>query len=268
MLARGAALRFMLTRLVDWLNVPPGALVQAEGPAGILPQAALPRARRARLRLSAQDARDRSRERHGRASRSTRTAPAREIPARAAGARCWSMASTKKTIKGGEPPTTNNRMELMAAIMALEALKRPCVVDLWTDSQYVRQGITTWLHGWKRNGWKTADKKPVKNDELWQRLDAAWRRTQSQWHWVKGHAGHPRTSRSTGWPARAWRRSCKSARAQRPDRAAQPVGEARPLPQRSRGSPRLRESAARLSHLLQQVLGSGHLGLGRACPRH
>ncbi len=79
----------------------------------------------------------------------------------------------KKEISGGEPQTTNNRMELMAAIMALEALKRPCVVDLWTDSQYVRQGITSWLYGWKANGWKTADKKPVKNAELWQRLDAA-----------------------------------------------------------------------------------------------
>jgi ribonuclease HI len=81
-------------------------------------------------------------------------------------------------------------MELMAAIMALEALKRPCVVDLWTDSQYVRQGVTTWIHGWKRNGWKTADKKPVKNAELWQQLDAARGKHTVQFHWVKGHAGH------------------------------------------------------------------------------
>ena len=97
---------------------------------------------------------------------------------------------TRKTIKGGEPATTNNRMELMAAIMALDALKRPCVVDLWTDSQYVRQGITSWLYGWKSNGWKTADKKPVKNAELWQRLDEARLRHEVHWHWVKGHAGH------------------------------------------------------------------------------
>jgi ribonuclease HI len=96
----------------------------------------------------------------------------------------------KKQISGGEPLTTNNRMELMAAIMALEALKRPCVVDLWTDSQYVRQGVTTWIHGWKRNGWKTADKKPVKNAELWQQLDAARGRHTVRFHWVKGHAGH------------------------------------------------------------------------------
>ena len=102
---------------------------------------------------------------------------------------------TIKEMNGGEADTTNNRMELMAAIMALEALKRPCVVDLWTDSQYVRQGITSWLYGWKANGWKTADKKPVKNAELWQRLDAARHRHEVHWHWVKGHAGHPENER-------------------------------------------------------------------------
>ncbi|PSC04638.1 ribonuclease HI [Alsobacter soli] len=96
----------------------------------------------------------------------------------------------KKIMKGGEPLTTNNRMELMAAIMALEALKRPCVVDLYTDSQYVRQGVTSWIYGWKKNGWKTADKKPVKNAELWQQLDAARAKHTVQFHWVKGHAGH------------------------------------------------------------------------------
>ena len=85
----------------------------------------------------------------------------------------------EKELKGGEPHTTNNRMELMAAIAALEALKRPCAVDLHTDSQYVRDGITKWIHGWKRNGWRTADKKPVKNVDLWQRLEAAPARTRS-----------------------------------------------------------------------------------------
>jgi ribonuclease HI len=100
-----------------------------------------------------------------------------------------------REMNGGEADTTNNRMELTAAIMALEALKRPCVVDLWTDSQYVRQGITSWLYGWKANGWKTADKKPVKNAELWQRLDAARHRHEVHWHWVKGHAGHPENER-------------------------------------------------------------------------
>jgi ribonuclease HI len=96
----------------------------------------------------------------------------------------------RKELKGGEPQTTNNRMELMAAIMALEALKPSCSVDLWTDSQYVRQGMTSWLAGWKSNGWRTADKKPVKNADLWQRLEAARARHEVRWHWVRGHAGH------------------------------------------------------------------------------
>ncbi len=102
----------------------------------------------------------------------------------------------ERELHGGEPATTNNRMELMAAIMALETLKRPMTVDLYTDSQYVRQGITEWLRKWKRNGWKTADKKPVKNAELWTRLDEAASRHQVNWHWVKGHAGHPENERA------------------------------------------------------------------------
>ncbi|MBS0244754.1 MAG: ribonuclease HI [Proteobacteria bacterium] len=102
----------------------------------------------------------------------------------------------RKELNGGEATTTNNRMELMAAISALEALKRPSKVDLWTDSNYVKDGISKWIHGWKRNGWKTADKKPVKNAELWQRLDDARRRHDITWHWVKGHAGHPENERA------------------------------------------------------------------------
>jgi ribonuclease HI len=102
----------------------------------------------------------------------------------------------RREIKGGEAHTTNNRMELMAAISALEALKRPCDVDLHTDSQYLRQGITSWIHGWKRNGWKTADRKPVKNVDLWQRLDAAIARHTVRWHWVKGHSGHDLNERA------------------------------------------------------------------------
>jgi len=101
-----------------------------------------------------------------------------------------------RELKGGEAHTTNNRMELMAAIMALETLKRPCDVDLHTDSQYLRQGITGWIHGWKRNGWKTADKKPVKNADLWQRLDAAVDRHTVHWHWVRGHSGHDLNERA------------------------------------------------------------------------
>jgi ribonuclease HI len=95
-----------------------------------------------------------------------------------------------KELYGGEPDTTNNRMELRAAIEGLAALKQPCVVTLTTDSQYVRKGITEWIEGWKRKGWKTAAKKPVKNVDLWQELDDQAQRHQIQWHWVKGHSGH------------------------------------------------------------------------------
>ena len=98
-------------------------------------------------------------------------------------------------LSGAEPETTNNQMELMAAIQGLEALKRTSSVALTTDSQYVRQGITQWIHGWKRNGWKTSQKQPVKNKELWQRLDAAVESHDVQWHWVKGHSGHEENER-------------------------------------------------------------------------
>ena len=102
----------------------------------------------------------------------------------------------EKELSGGAPATTNNRMELTAAIMALESLKGPSEVDIHTDSQYVRGGVTGWIHGWKRNGWRTADKKPVKNIELWLQLDTATARHQIRWHWVKGHAGHPENERA------------------------------------------------------------------------
>ena len=102
----------------------------------------------------------------------------------------------RKELKGGEAHTTNNRMELTAAIEALEALKGPSDVELYTDSNYLRGGITGWINGWKRNGWRTADKKPVKNIELWQRLDQAEARHNVNWHWVKGHAGHDENERA------------------------------------------------------------------------
>ena len=97
---------------------------------------------------------------------------------------------TRKELSGGEKLTTNNRMELMAAIAALEALKRPCEVHLHTDSMYMKDGITKWIHGWKKNGWKTADKKPVKNVDLWQRLDEAAAKHDVSWRWVRGHNNH------------------------------------------------------------------------------
>ncbi len=102
----------------------------------------------------------------------------------------------EKELSGGESATTNNRMELMAAIVALEALTRPCAVDLHTDSQYVRNGVTQWLAGWKARGWKTADRKPVKNVELWRRLEEASERHEVDWYWVKGHAGDEMNERA------------------------------------------------------------------------
>lgn len=102
----------------------------------------------------------------------------------------------EKDLSGGETPTTNNRMEMTAAIMALEALNRPCRVRLSTDSRYVLDGLTKWLPGWQRNGWRTADRKPVKNADLWQRLVAAAAPHRIDWIWVKGHAGHPDNERA------------------------------------------------------------------------
>ncbi len=102
----------------------------------------------------------------------------------------------EKELSGGEPETTNNRMEMMAAIVALEALKRPARVRLHTDSTYLKDGITKWIHAWKARGWKTASKKPVKNQDLWRRLEAALAPHEVKWFWVKGHAGHPENERA------------------------------------------------------------------------
>jgi ribonuclease HI len=103
---------------------------------------------------------------------------------------------SEKELSGGEPETTNNRMELMAAISALEALKRPCRVELYTDSNYVKDGITRWIRNWRRNGWRTADRKPVKNADLWQRLDLLMGTHEVDWRWVRGHAGHVENERA------------------------------------------------------------------------
>ena len=102
----------------------------------------------------------------------------------------------EKELSGGEKDTTNNRMELMAAIAALEALKKPSRVRLFTDSQYVHSGISKWIHDWKKRGWKTAARKPVKNVELWQRLEAALETHDIEWHWIRGHSGHPENERA------------------------------------------------------------------------
>ena len=172
LLARGAALRFLLTRLVDFLNVPPGALVKPKDP--------LEYARKLRFQQGVKTVRDYGVTHAGMRRVSERPhvivftdGACSGNPGPGGWGAILKFGDTEKELKGGEAHTTNNRMELMAAISALEALKKPCVVDLTTDSQYVRQGITGWIHGWKKNGWRTADKKPVKNAELWQRLDAA-----------------------------------------------------------------------------------------------
>ena len=108
------------------------------------------------------------------------------------------FGSHERELRGSEENTTNNRMELLAAISALEAMTEPCVVILTTDSTYVKDGITRWIPNWKANGWKTAAKKPVKNKDLWERLDAECLRHQVDWRWVKGHAGHPENERADG----------------------------------------------------------------------
>ncbi|SLN21741.1 Ribonuclease HI [Roseivivax jejudonensis] len=120
----------------------------------------------------------------------------------------------ERELSGGEAATTNNRMELLAAISALEALRQPSAITIVTDSAYVKNGVTGWIHGWKKNGWKTAAKKPVKNEELWKRLDAAQARHDVRWEWVKGHAGHPENERADAL-ARAGMAPFKPANGQR-----------------------------------------------------
>jgi len=124
---------------------------------------------------------------------------------------------TQRELSGGEALTTNNRMELLAAIGALEALKRRCAADLYTDSSYLRNGITQWIHSWRRNGWRTADKKPVKNADLWQRLDQLSSQHDITWHWVKGHAGHPENERADELARIAMAPFMKKKRRRRPD---------------------------------------------------
>ncbi len=123
------------------------------------------------------------------------------------------FGGVEKELCGGQADTTNNRMELLAAIVALEPLTRPCRVALHTDSQYVRQGVTSWINNWKRNGWKTADKKPVKNEDLWRRLDEAAKRHEIEWFWVKGHAGDPMNERADALARKGLAQAAKSGSA-------------------------------------------------------
>ena len=159
-LAQGACIRFALTRAWDWLNTPADALVTRKDPLAYTRRLTFYQDGGASVRMTEM-------------SRSPPTAPARAIPGPGGWGALLRMGSHEKELSGGEPLTTNNRMELTAAIQGLNALVRPCKVKLSTDSRYVMDGLTKWVHGWQRNGWKTADKKPVKNAELWHELIAA-----------------------------------------------------------------------------------------------
>jgi ribonuclease HI len=139
---------------------------------------------------------------------------------------------TTRELSGGEADTTNNRMELMAATAALNALKEPCEVDLYTDSNYVKDGISGWIDGWKRNGWKTAAKQPVKNADLWQGLDAARTRHKVTWRWVKGHAGHAENERADEL-ARQAMAPFKTRKPAADQTARKPAGEAAATPPRT-----------------------------------
>jgi homoserine kinase type II len=194
MLARGAALRFLLTRAFDWLHTAADALVKRKDPGEYLRRLKFHRGIRAAAEYGLED-------RPMRASAKPAVVVYTDgACARNPGPGGWGAilvsGSHRKELAGGEPGTTNNRMELMAAISALEALSQPSRVDLHTDSEYVQKGISSWIDGWKRKGWRTAAGSPVKNVELWQRLDAARQRHDVKWHWVRGHAGHPDNERA------------------------------------------------------------------------
>ena len=187
-LARGSALRFLMTRLYDWLHQVEGAKVTPKDPREYLTEAALPSRRRrpAGLRpvMSALPAADDEPvliHTDGACSGN---------PGPGGWGAILAWKGKRRELSGGERLTTNNRMELMAAIAALETLKRPSRVSLFTDSQYLRKGITEWIDAWRKRGWRTADKQPVKNQDLWERLDAVRRTHEVDWHWLKGHAGH------------------------------------------------------------------------------
>jgi homoserine kinase type II len=189
LLARGSALRFLLTRLYDWLTIPDGALVQKRDPMEFI----------RRLRFHRHTGRFGGRVRSGRRMKTVEVftdGACSGNPGPGGWGAYMRFKGKIKELSGGEADTTNNRMELMAAIEALNALKESCHVVLTTDSNYVRDGISSWIDGWKKNGWKTASKQPVKNVELWQALDQARLRHKVEWHWVKGHAGHPENERA------------------------------------------------------------------------
>jgi homoserine kinase type II len=193
LLARGAALRFLLTRAHDWLHTSSNALVKRKDPGEYL--------RRLRFHRTVRAAREYGLETAKRMSgKPSVIAFTDGACAGNPGPGGWGAIveqdGGRKELTGGEASTTNNRMELMAAISALESLDRPSRVEIHTDSEYVQKGISQWIHGWKRKGWRTAAGTPVKNVELWKRLDAAQQRHEVKWHWVRGHAGHAENERA------------------------------------------------------------------------
>jgi homoserine kinase type II len=193
LLARGAALRFLLTRAHDWLHRSDNALVHPKDPTEYLRRLRFHRTVRAAREYGLEQANRMT----GKASVTVHTDGAcAGNPGPGGWGAILEWGGERKELKGGEPVTTNNRMELMAAISALEALDQPARVDIHTDSEYVQKGISTWIHGWKRKGWKTAAGTPVKNVELWKRLDAAQQRHEVKWHWLRGHAGHAENERA------------------------------------------------------------------------
>ena len=188
LLGRGSALRFLLTRLYDWLNLPAGALVTPKDPLEYLTKLRFHRGLRGPSGYGLDYVSLQGRGLHGRGMQ-------RQPRTRRLGGSAPIRHHRTRTFRAASLLTTNNRMELLAAVSALEALKRPCQVKLYTDSRYVRDGISGWIDGWKRNGWRTSAKAPVKNVDLWQRLDAARGPHKVEWLWVRGHAGHPENER-------------------------------------------------------------------------
>jgi homoserine kinase type II len=213
LLARGSALRFLLTRAYDWLNTASNALVNRKDPGEYLRRLKFHRGVRAASEYGLEDGPMRASAKPSSPKAPASTPSAVTKPAGGSfvvytdgacagnpGPGGWGAilinGGERKEMSGGEPATTNNRMELMAAISALESLPAGARVDLHTDSEYVQKGISSWIDGWKRKGWRTAAGTPVKNMELWKRLDAARLTHHVKWHWVRGHAGHPENERA------------------------------------------------------------------------
>jgi homoserine kinase type II len=196
LLARGAALRFLLTRAYDWLHTSGDALVHPKDPTEYLRRLKFHRTIRAAREYGLEAAQPARRVTHGNSITVYTDGACAGNPGPGGWGVILISGRERTELSGGERATTNNRMELTAAISALEVLEQPSRVEIHTDSEYVQKGISSWIHGWKRKGWKTAAGLPVKNADLWKRLDAAQQRHQVKWLWVRGHAGHEENERA------------------------------------------------------------------------